>query len=193
MSTSPHYKVIGGHFEIDDDLIKGPPRGDISAWGGHGQYELFATGRCALASILLAYSLKFGRNAKILIPEYSCLTTTLQAIRFANCSYDFYAGSTQGMKAHELVAKADSQVSHILLVNYFGLFRNDGVAAMIKHVRPDIKVILDCVSDLYFSIDQTVLPLGVDYIFTSHRKFLPVPDGAILRKADCAPEVRCAE
>ena len=64
---------------------------------------------------------------------------------------------------------------------------------MIKHVRPDIKVILDCVSDLYFSIDQTVLPLGVDYIFTSHRKFLPVPDGAILRKADCALEVRCAE
>ena len=193
MSTSPQYEVIGGHFEIDDDLIKGPPRGDISAWGGRGQYELFATGRCALASILLAYSLKFGRNAKILIPEYSCLSTTLQALRFAKCSYDFYAGSTKGINAHELVAKADSQVSHILLVNYFGLFRNDDVAAMIKHVRPDIKVILDCVSDLYFSIDQLVLPLGVDYAFTSHRKFLPVPDGAILRKADCAPEVRCAE
>ena len=78
-----------------------------------GSNELFATGRCALASILLAYSLKFGRNAKILIPEYSCLTTTLQAIRFANCSYDFYAGSTQGMKAHELVAKDSTSIAYI--------------------------------------------------------------------------------
>ena len=193
MSTSPQYEVIGGHFEIDGGLIEGPPRSNISAWGGQGQYELFASGRCALASILLAYSLNLGRNAKILIPEFTCLTTTLQAIRSAKCSYEFYAGSLKGINGDELVARADSQVSHILLVNYFGLFRNDGVAAIIKRVRPDIKVILDCVSDLYFSIDQTALPHGVDYLFTSHRKFLPVPDGAILRRAECALQVRCAE
>jgi len=185
------YEVIGGYFEIGDNLVAGPSRSTISAWGAKGEYEWFASGRCVLASILTAHADASRSGAKILIPDYTCLTTTLQSIRSARCSFEFYSGGLTGTDVDKLIAEADSHVSHILLVNYFGLFRNHGLAAKIKWLRPDITVILDCVSDVYFPVDHPSIPSGVDYMFTSYRKFLPVPDGAILRKAASAPAVRC--
>lgn len=66
----------------------------------------------------------------------------------------------------------------VLLVNYFGMSDLKKTLALIRSESEDAVIIMDNVQD-YYGMDHVG---DYDYMFTSYRKWFPVPDGAEVRK-----------
>jgi magnesium-protoporphyrin IX monomethyl ester (oxidative) cyclase len=168
-NNDPLQRRIGGEFEIDDALLT--PETAPHRLGPH-----FASGRGALRAVL--DDLRSKRDiATILLPDYLCesIITTVSRAGFA---YDFYSVTenlTPDAASLAAALSAASEPTAVLLVDYFGIVDLSASIAWLRAHDASIPIMLDAVQ----------APLrddamrGADYAFTSLRKALPVPDGAL--------------
>lgn len=157
---------IGGEFEISPDLIK--------SCEGHRKNNmsfLFSSGRSALMAILETINI----NAKPLIylPYYIC-SSVVQACKNQKFSIEFYELDENFLFNIDHLDNIKKN-SSLLTVNYFGIVNDNYLIEDIKNRRPDIITISDNVQSLWQCNNSKS-----NFSFTSLRKFISTPDGAIV-------------
>jgi hypothetical protein len=157
-------KSIGGEFEIDPNLLK---ERKSTIWTNE---YLVASGRDALFSILYVLRAKFEIKA-ILLPDYLCKSIIDTALKL-NYKLDFYKlNENLTIDREKFILKTNKLV--ILIINYFGLIDVNEEIDWLKNKYPNIFIILDNVQ-AFFEMNKIT---DADFVFTSFRKTLPVPDG----------------
>ena len=144
-------EIIGGEFSIDPiGYLQGISRvEDIYTPTDGG--VLFSSGRAALAGILRS----IGNVGHVWLPDYLCTSIT---------------ATVESENAFTTIQEQNA----VLLINYFGIVDTLPIASELKKQKKDTIIIMDNVQALF----QDRVLQDVDFIFTSFRKWLPVPDGA---------------
>ena len=160
--------LIGGEFEIgilpDYNSCVNLPH-ELSK----GHY--YSSGRAALFHIL-NFSKKSGKY-KILLPDYLC-ESIVEIVKFASVSFDFYKINQDLSININSIKETYSNDCSILIINYFGGVDIQNEILKIKSLNSNAYIILDNVQAFYKMFES----YEVDFMFTSFRKQLPVPDGA---------------
>jgi dTDP-4-amino-4,6-dideoxygalactose transaminase len=174
--TEKYIPRVGGEFEIRmEDLIL-PGFDGIGIGGAHSiqrHYLDFDTGRSALYAALQNIMHRNGQRVAWL-PAYTCNSVILP---FQKCGFDirFYSMGEDLQSPDKLPDKLDKET--FLFIHYFGLI-NKPVIEWLTEMRKshNFFVIEDCVQALF---SENAGQYG-DYVINSYRKFLPLPDGAML-------------
>ena len=159
-------RIIGGEFAIDRCL-------KLESFTPNS--ILYASGRGALKAILEHAIPK--KNGVVLLPDYVCesVPDTVSEIGLKCIFYHIKSGFMPD--CIDLIRKLKN-VKAVVIINYFGMISEEVIEDVIKNIKknnPEVKVIVDDVQNL-FGIENEH---NCDYAFTSYRKWLPVPDGAI--------------
>ena len=160
--------IVGGEFEIDIKIIRNSsPK--LPKKLNHGHF--YSSGRAALFHIL-NFSSQSGKN-KILLPDYLC-ESIIEVVKLASVQYKFYTiNQDLSLNINSINELFDTE-SSILIINYFGVIDIRSEIQKIKNLDSSAFIILDNVQSLYSMFES----FDVDFMFTSFRKQLPVPDGA---------------
>jgi hypothetical protein len=159
---------IGGEFEISSQLLK-----NSELYISNKEQTLFSSGRHALMAILEEIS--NDCNFLIYLPYYICSSVDI-ACNDAKYLVKFYEPDKNYLFPLEYLSKIEQNAS-ILTVNYFGLVDDNSIINKLKANRPDITIISDHVQALW-----TCENSDADFSFTSLRKHIATPDGAIVFK-----------
>lgn len=154
--------MIGGDFELLP--------GQVSAEGG-ASADAFSSGRAAFYAVLGDAHERFGVTS-VLLPEYIC-GSVITCVEDAQLPYAYYPVGLDLLPdvtaLRALVAGAAAPVA-VLLVDYFGL---TGLPIDPSALGDGAITVLDRSHSPY----DRALPHGVDYLFATLRKALPVADG----------------
>jgi hypothetical protein len=165
---------IGGVFELDLAAVlearDAPAR--------FPQAQAVTSGRTALA--ILAEE----APGTWLLPAYLC-ESVLQPLRRAGIPFDFYpVGGDLRPRLDELERSVESQSpAAVLVVDYFGFPPSPGDAARLGALREACLVVEDCVQGSLVELSDAAGGRIGGAVFTSFRKYLPVPDGGLLTGA----------
>jgi hypothetical protein len=164
-------RIIGGEFPINPCLI------NPKAYFQHEKDEyLYANGRSAFYYILMNINNNYPAIDTILLPEYLCYSI-IEVIKKTNFKYIFYAINEILMPDVINLFELNAENSCLLLINYFGIINIEPIIAKLKKTVPQMCIILDNVQALFEMRKKTM----ANYSFTSFRKWLAVPDGAIVK------------
>ena len=172
---------MGGFFELNTRILRKPKLKKIeNVFNLEHDDILLNSGRCALSTILLNINLKMKY---ILVPDYFCGETIIPILQKNGCEYRFYSINERLELDKNFIIEElkNKNIGAILLINYFGIVKNNQIIKTIKSIRNDVHVILDCAQDLYEPIMVDKTKQLADYIFVSFRKFLETPDGSFVR------------
>lgn len=164
---------IGGELEIGPEQLDAPVSGQEPSLPKPYQ-QWVDTGRSAI-HLALQDVMRRGGQKQAWLPAYCCPSVVAPFIEsgIAICFYSMGAdlGTPSGLPPSLSAGEI------FLFIHYFG-FRNEAIVSWLDSVpgRQDAFVLEDCVQA---SLNSNVGETG-DYAFTSYRKFLPQPDGALL-------------
>ena len=169
---------IGGVFELD--LAAVLEAQDVPA--PFPEAQSVTSGRTALA--ILAEEVP----GPWLLPAYLC-DSVLQPLRRAGIPFDFYpVGGDLRPRLDELERSVESQSpAAILVVDYFGFPPAPEDAGRFRALRELCLVVEDCVQGSLVELPDAAGGAIGDAVFTSFRKYLPVPDGGLLTGAAPRP------
>ena len=159
---------IGGEFEITPNLIHG-----FEKFDNRNDSFLFSSGRAALMQILKIIKTNTKTKSLIYLPYYIC-SSVVEVCKKQKYNIRFYELDQNFLFNIDYLEKIETH-SVLLTLNYFGFVNDNYIVQNIKNKRPDITTISDNVQ----SLQQCSKSLA-DFSFTSLRKHLPVPDGALL-------------
>ncbi len=157
---------IGGEFEISPEYVR-----DSAIYIIKQNKVLFSSGRSALMSIL--ETIKASGCFTIYIPFYIC-SSVVSACRHAGFKTKFYELDRDFLVPISLLDEVGIGES-VLSVNYFGLVDDNPRISNIKSRRSDIIIISDHVQSFW-----TCKSSKADFSFTSLRKQIATPDGALV-------------
>jgi dTDP-4-amino-4,6-dideoxygalactose transaminase len=140
---------------------------------------LYVSGRGALYNILLNIKKNHSKINKILLPNYLCYSV-IDVVYKAEFEFAFYNIDWTFIPDQRQIIELYTDKAGLLLVNYFGITNLDPLITEIRQAIPDICIILDNVQALF----EMRRMQEVNYSFTSFRKWLPVPDGAIVKTGE---------
>lgn len=156
--------TIGGEFEIEYSTLQSSSDFQFEGY-------MYSSGRSALYNILL-YAKSRLSIKRILIPDYLC-SSIYEVLQALDISFSIY-NLTYSLKIdYDSIRNIYNDSDIVLLINYFGAA---DIATQIKNIRsidPNMLVILDNVQSYYDMFSE----YDADFVFTSFRKTLPVPDG----------------
>lgn len=136
-------------------------------------------GRTAIK--LIAQILKDSSKESVLLPAYLC-QSMIQPFREAGIRVDFFginADLTIDTRDLERMV-SDFQPGAVLFINYFGFPVNPIDAACLRRVKQECWIIEDCAQGSLIEFEQPVVGDIGDFVLTSFRKYLPIPDGGVL-------------
>lgn len=141
----------------------------------HSKY--FNTGRSAI-KYLFKYVIKLQENEEVLLPAYLC-TTISDALEDVGVKYRFYnVSDCLKIDVIDLNSKITTRTKVVFYISYFGFPQPKEVVNRLKELSSQgIHIVEDLTQSLFSSTSE----IGVgDSIIGSIRKWLPIPDGAIL-------------
>jgi dTDP-4-amino-4,6-dideoxygalactose transaminase len=159
--------IIGGEFEIrTKDFIK---------YGSTQPFEFnkgyfYSSGRAALHHILSLLIQK--EKKKILLPDYLC-ESIVEVVKISKIPFYFYSINEDLSINIDSIKEIYTEKSSILIINYFGGIDVLNEIKKLRNIDLNISIILDNVQAFYSMFES----FDVDFMFTSFRKQLPVPDG----------------
>ena len=161
--------VIGGEFNLQLPEVSL----DVVQRLGIDGVTWFASGRAALFAIV-RYILKKRPKARFFLPDYLCFSI-IESVEIAGGRVVFYSVDSQLQCDLGGLCSECTQDDVVLLINYFGGIDYSLTVSEIRRRIGSVWLILDEVQafwEMYCRRD-----LDVDFVFTSFRKSLPVPDG----------------
>lgn len=147
-------------------------------WPLTGPRELFATGRAAL--IALGQKLSPNRRLRLFVPTYFCPQVSASLEPWFNLHFFVDLPTEPGPRLDTLKAKTGDMV---LAVNFFGV-RGQGFWGEYLASNRDVLLVEDHTHDPFSPWAQRS---RAPYAFSSLRKTLPVPDGAVLWSPEGRP------
>lgn len=175
-------KYIGGDLELDLDYLKAPKTGGAESFFHLEMAHDFVWTSLGVDALALALINEgFEAGDEVCLPAYNCMKVADVVENLKGvCRYYPVAENLQ-VSADALLAEVTEKTKAVIWVNYFGFSKTDfELLQAIRAKNKNTAIILDFAQAL-FSIDKKILQSPcVDYIATSFRKSLPVPDGALL-------------
>lgn len=171
---------IGSIFEIDiRGLFDTPDQADVEFPFMHNKaysIDYYNTGRAAIES-LFRY-LKHNKNVRAFLPTYNC-SSVYEAVKRAGVHIELYKVD------RNLSFDSDELKGHLLrngdifyLVQYFGRKLSQNELNLLNELKKDGVIIVEDITLCLLSSHATV---GIgDYIVSSIRKWLALPDGAFI-------------
>lgn len=141
--------------------------------------QILSGARDALQFALRALCLPVG--TPVLLPAVICSSVT-GAIRAVGLRPLFYGvREDYSPDLATLRARVTQDVGAALFVNFYDFpCEFDEAVALVRQASPNVRCLYDCAQAM-FAANRDMLDSGLwDYCFTSQRKFLGVPDGALL-------------
>ncbi|MDD5304098.1 MAG: hypothetical protein PHS14_13435, partial [Elusimicrobia bacterium] len=137
-----------------------------------------ASGRSALRLCLDDARL---RGKTVLLPDFLCAEAILPALEAAGARAAFYPVGEDLRPDMPRLLELSGRAAATVFLDYFGFGESEEWAKAVRKARPKAVLISDWVQSLHLL--RTIPPARQtsDYAFTSLRKFLPVPDGAVVR------------
>lgn len=168
---------FGGELELDPTVLLG--RGGADGPRGSGTGQWVATGRTALALVARAALSHNIRTA--LLPAYLC-PSVVQPFREAGLAVRYYRVSPALVPDANHVAELVSALrpAVVLVINYFGFPADREILTAARQGGGDNWIVEDCAHGSLIESAQPVVGLIGDFVLTSFRKYLPVPDGGLL-------------
>lgn len=164
-------KVIGGEFEIPLELYKkGTERITERRYSDRYYYT---SGRACLYAILNCIADANREYGGVLVPDYICASVT-KTIKEAGYDFRFYQIGKDFLPDKKSLCEGLLKERIILLINYFGVSDLRESISLIRRKTEDAVIIIDNVQNYYGFAGKG----DFDYMFTSFRKWFPVPDGA---------------
>lgn len=131
-----------------------------------------SSGRCALTIIAAMLG-----NREILLPDYLC-PDMLEP--FAKSIVSFYRVKRNlTVDLHDIKNKVTENTRAILVIHYFGFPQPTEALRNLCRAK-NVLLIEDCVQGWLTTINGKRLGCDADVSFTSLRKWMPIPDGALL-------------
>ena len=159
--------MIGGEFDISLDRL--PGNYDISfLQDGY----LYSSGRAALYHILRYIKTYMKDIHTLMLPDYLCPSIITTALK-VDFELVFYPLSDSFQLNYVKFPSIYRKNSAVLLINYFGLVSLSEQVSYLRGIDNEICIIEDNVQS-FFSMWHSS---ESDFIFTSFRKALPLPDG----------------
>lgn len=162
-------KIMGGEFALQAlpaDAKEYLPMFDAT-W--------FCSGRAALFHIV-RHILQSRPTARFFLPDYLCVSV-IEAVSEAGARVDFYAlDECLRCDVDDLAAKC-GEGDVVLLINFFGGIDCSEMIRRIRTVSEGLWVIVDEVQ-AFFDMYRSRIGAEADFVFTSFRKTLPLPDGS---------------
>lgn len=172
---------IGGEMELDLSAVGVHER--LDRWKGAlpGQTCLTSTGRSALAKILACILRADPSVRSFLLPAYLCQSVVrpFLAAGFAVHFYPLDGCLHIDPEALEQVASS-VDARGILFINYFGRPIDADERQAIAELKRRVWVIEDCAMGGLLECGGDPIGATGHFAFTSLRKYLPVPDGAVI-------------
>lgn len=194
---------IGGDFGLSLDPQQTVRAGFEKALALQpGRWRLFSSARAALAWYLADRGLVPGDE--VLLPAYLC-ETILRPLAALRLQARFYRITRQlEVDCDDLERRIGLRTKALLVIHYFGFPQPERVMIRLREIESHLLVIEDCVqAGLTTDLDGRPLGSVGDACIASFRKFVAVPDGALLRSsallrsdelpsADCIGALRAA-
>ena len=172
-AARPHTESapIGGVFELD--LVEVLEARDAE-WRFR-EAQSVTSGRTAVAILADA------TRGRWLLPAYLC-ESVLQPLRRARVPFDFYpVGGDLRPHLDELERAVETEApAAVLVIDYFGFPPAPEDAGRLRALRDSCLVVEDCVQGSLVELPDPAGGRIGDAVFTSFRKYLPVPDGGLL-------------
>lgn len=167
-------REIGSDFELNLDILNNKDNIFFDKITKKSKNNIFlSTGREALKYIL---SLSKNINKKILLPAYMC-DSILKPIKELNIDFDFFKlNKDLTIDFEDLKSKVSKEITHILVINYFGKRQNLYKLNNIIN-KKDITIIEDITHTLFNKTNNFNI---IDYQFASIRKWFSVPDAGMI-------------
>lgn len=183
---------IGGELEIQMEDILSPAMAPateyplISMHSNQRHYLYFDSGRSAIYAALQDIMQRNGKKVAWL-PAYTCNSVITP---FQKCGFDIHFYSMGGDLQSPAKLPDKLELETFLFIHYFGI-TNKPVMEWLTEMKKNHNffVIEDCVQAL---LTDNAGRYG-DYVINSYRKFLPLPDGAMLSSRHPITNVNRAE
>lgn len=172
---------IGGPFELDFKIFAEPPAQEIETYFDFREGDrIVNSGRAAFRAILR--NLDPAGGGTILVPDYLCGDALIPVLKSEPVSYRFYPVepdfSVDPTRLRAL--RDDEDVRAVLLINYFGLCDVAEIAREIRSWDDPVAIVLDDVQAMWDLRSGSESRDWADFAFSSFRKFLALPDGALV-------------
>lgn len=165
---------INNLFLEEKKIIKFP----IEEYYKYKEKKFFNTGRSAI-EFLFHYCIPQKKDEIILVPNYIC-KSVLDAIQRAGYKYKEYSITPDfDIDLKDLVEKITNKTKIILFLNYFGTAITENTANKLQQLKKNGMIIVEDDTQSIFSKLEGRMGIG-NYIIASIRKWLPIPDGAVL-------------
>ena len=168
MSSSRY--AIGGEIELTAEQLLTAPRRTSQLPG-----RTVVSGRTALR--LIAQRL----DGPVLLPSYLC-ASMVQPFLEEGIPVSFYrVDAGLQVDVDDLLQRARrDRPAAILAVAYFGFPLDPTVKDVLDELRPQCRIIEDCVQGSLLEFPSPVVGSTGDFVLTSFRKYLPLPDGGLV-------------
>lgn len=138
----------------------------------YSDYTLVRSGRDAIGLILDHIGAKAG---VAILPSYVC-TSMVRPFLQRGCEVRYFGvdrGFNPQLDQVKLALSDSPDVA--LIIDWFGLKRNDALIEMIRELAPDTRIIEDRTHNLF----DTTHSLVADFVVASIRKWFALPDGGL--------------
>ena len=173
---------IGSIFEIDvDNMFRAEEKDFALPCIRNKDYlsrRFFNTGRSAI-EYLLRYVISFESNSTVLLPAFVC-TSVIDAFKRVVIKYTFYSiKENLEIDIDDLKRKMTPNVRAIFVIQFFGMYQTDYTYEFLKEMQNNGIIIIEDISHSLYTYHPKYIGFG-DYVIGSLRKWLPIPDGAVL-------------
>jgi dTDP-4-amino-4,6-dideoxygalactose transaminase len=168
---------LGGEMELNPELLYASPNTGAS-WH-FDCCQTVTSGRTGIR--LAAQTLKAASNGIVLLPAYLC-ASMLQPFREEGIPTGFYRiRADLSIDLNHLADLVESaRPCGVLFVNYFGFPVRQAEAETLRQIRSRCLVIEDCSHGSLVETENPIVGGIGDFVVTSFRKYLPVPDGGLV-------------
>lgn len=181
-------KPIGSDFHLPLGCLIKKPTNEAKKYIPRRGSIFLTAGRNSIAAIVDKLKIKSGE--KVIIPGYVC-KEIVQTLVEKGLQVDF-CRVEKGLKLNtkEIKKKIDKKTRAVLIVHYFG-FPQEKIEE-IKDICKTKGVVLieDCVQSPFSTYKGKPLGSFSKWSLNSYRKYMPVPDGAILSYENMPEKIR---
>jgi len=171
-------REIGGEFSLPSEYLCERATNQIAKYSQYRQKIFLSSGRGTLR--LVAKVLRLDKDDEVLLPSYLC-KEIVKPFREEGVQVKFYKVSeTLNVDIDDIKSKIGPNTKTLLFIHYFGFPQTS--TKKIRSLCKDNNVFLieDLVQSFLTTCRGRVLGSTGDVAFSSYRKWIPIPDGALL-------------
>ncbi len=169
-------REIGSEFNIIYEINKKGNKGPTSIQTANFDYIYTRSGREAIGFVLD----EIGQNTKVaVLPSYIC-KSMLKPFLIRGYSIEYFGIDEYfNPNISEVEAALHKNPDIILVVDWFGMNKNQEVISLARKHSEKLAVLLDCTHSYFNNYFNGFINVNADFIIASLRKWFALPDGAV--------------